>query len=132
MRYYLKAKKVYQEVLETANRQCCDSNGNVIKFDIWAARRARSMGNLGDIHRRLGQDSKAREYYEVGLDLACDMGLKYTIAACKLGLGLIWEKDGERERASEYFREAFQIIATEMRADTERDEMERIRREYGI
>lgn len=107
--YYEEAEKWHKEVLQEARSRCCSpGTEEVQRYDRWAGRLARSLGNLGDVYRRQGRVVDAVNCYEKGYRLAKELAYFNTIAACAVGLGLLL-RDKDPSQAKRYLKEGLDI-----------------------
>jgi tetratricopeptide (TPR) repeat protein len=101
--HYSKAETFYDRVLKESEKHCCDSSGEVVVYDRWAGRLARTLGNLGDVYRKQpGTESRAVLHYRRGHRIAREIDYLNTIGACAIGLGLLqWPTDEAKKLLSD-------------------------------
>jgi len=92
---YTEACDWYIKVRSEAEQRCGHAN-QLRTYDRWAARLARTLGNLGDVNSRLSKLDSAAECYQQGRNLATQMDLPNTRGACAVGLGLLCWRRNER------------------------------------
>ena len=103
--HFQKAKKWYELVLDECKRRRSGVH------DRYMAREARTLGNLGDVHRKLNDPQTkqtALDYYRQGYKTAQTIGLLNTQGACALGMAFLLERDNPRQ-AYHYFKEGVAI-----------------------
>ncbi len=72
--------------------------------------RATAYGNLGSAYRQMGESMKAKQCYEMSLQLAPDR----PMAMAMIGLGLIAQKDGDLPEAVRQYSRAMAVQPTDV------------------
>src|SRR6266478_2995906 len=74
--------------------------------------RATAYGNLGSAYRQMGESMKAKQCYEISLQLAPDRPM--AMAMAMIGLGLIAQKDGDLPEAIRQYSRAMAVQPTDV------------------
>jgi len=80
----------------------------VLRLTVDPRLRANAFANMGSAYRKLGRYSRAQACYESALDL------DPVSPIAVVGLGLVFEKDGNPAKAAEYFSRAVQSQPTDV------------------
>jgi protein O-mannosyl-transferase len=76
--------------------------------------RATAYGNLGSAYRQMGESIKAKQCYEISLQLAPDRPMAPMAPMAMIGLGLIAQKDGDLAEAVRQYSRAMAVQPTDV------------------
>jgi tetratricopeptide (TPR) repeat protein len=76
--------------------------------------RATAYGNLGSAYRQMGESMKAKQCYEISLQLAPDGPMAPMAPMAMIGLGLIAQKDGDLPEAVRQYSRAMAAQPTDV------------------
>ena len=76
--------------------------------------RATAYGNLGSAYRQMGESMKAKECYEISLQLAPGGPMAPMAPMAMIGLGLIAQKDGDLPEAVRQYSRAMTVQPTDV------------------
>jgi len=76
--------------------------------------RATAYGNLGSAYRQMGESMKAKQCYEISLQLAPGGPMAPMAPMAMIGLGLIAQKDGDLPEAVRQYSRAMEVQPTDV------------------